>query len=1163
MKSLGNLTVLFVLLAPTSLPAADPAPSYGNQVKPFLARFCLECHSGERPKGDLNLETVKAMLDGGKSGPAVVPGKPDESPLVLHVEGKEKPPMPPPKAKQPTLTEAAVLRAWVAAGAKEDAVITVTLPAIKPRAALPAPVTALAYRPDGKVLAAGGHGTVSFIDVSSGEIRSTLSGQPGTVTALAYDRDGRWLAVASSRAGTLGEVRLYAIPAAGSPPEGPRHVLPAHRDAIHQVAWSPDGRLLATCGYDRLIKLWDVAAGKELRTLKDHSDAVYGLSFSPDGRWLASAAADRAVKVWEVATGKRRYTLGEATDWLYAVAWSPDGRHLAAAGVDRSIRIWEVSPTGGKIVHSVFAHEGPITRLIFSRDGQILYSLSEDRTAKAWDAARMVERRVYERQPEALLALALRPDRKQVALGRYDGWLGLLDEANGKVQAEPLPVKPKPPQLTKLTPIAGQRGRAVRLVLEGKHVDQATELTANRPGVIAEILPAGKTPTRVEADVTFPAQTPAGVYQLTLKGPAGSSASLPFAVDLFPAVPEKEPNDFPVTGQVVSLPVTLTGTLSRAGDVDFYRFSAQAGQQVGAQAVVSAPAGTKIEPVLLLTDAAGNVLAESTNSLLGYTCPKAGTYALGIHDREYRGDTKATYRLQVGDIPVVTAVFPLGLQRGTEAAIRVDGVHLGVESVRVKAPADAAPGTTLPLPLATPAGTPLGAPSVIVGEYPEVVYPTGPTATPPVLPVPGTANGRIDRPGVTQTWRFAAQKGQRLVLEVNARRLGSPLDSFIEVLDTGGRPVARATLRCLAKTYTTFRDHDSSTPGIRLETWSELAMNDYLLIGDELIRIRQLPRSPDDDCQFFSVNKQRVGFLDTTPTHHSLGTPMYKVAIHPPGTVFPPNGLPLVTLYYRNDDGGPGYGKDSRLFFDPPADGDYLVRIGDSRGEGGSDYAYRLTVRPPQPAYNVRFNPTGPAVWKGGAVPITATADRIDGFEGAIDVRLENLPPGFSAPATSIPAGENSTTFALWADPNAATPAKAPPLQLVARATIDGREVVRTVSGGLPKVLEPGDIMTTTRQKEVTVKPGGQVAVTATIERRNGFMGRVPLDVRGLPHGVHVLDVGLNGILITEKETSRTFVIYAEPWVQPTTHPFVVLARREGKNTEHAAPSLLLKVAGN
>ena len=138
---------------------------------------------------------------------------------------------------------------------------------------------------------------------------------------------------------------------------------------------------------------------------------------------------------------------------------------------------------------------------------------------------------------------------------------------------------------------------------------------------------------------------------------------------------------------------------------------------------------------------------------------------------------------------------------------------------------------------------------------------------------------------------------------------------------------------------------------------------------------------------------------------------------------------------------------------------------------------------------------------------------------------------------------------------------EAPPLKLIARATIDGKEVVREAMGGLPKVLEPGDIVTTTGQTEVAVKPGGEARLTVKVERRNGFKGRIPLDVKGLPHGIHVLDIGLNGILITPEETSRTIVIYAEPWVEATTHPFVVLARREGKKTEHAAKSVLLRVA--
>src|SRR5262249_3861386 len=122
-------------------------------------------------------------------------------------------------------------------------------------------------------------------------------------------------------------------------------------------------------------------------------------------------------------------------------------------------------------------------------------------------------------------------------------------------------------------------------------------------------------------------------------------------------------------------------------------------------------------------------------------------YALGIRDREYRGDATMFYRLNVGDVPIVTAVYPLGLQRGTEAEVHVEGVHLGpTRTVRVKAPADAAAGSHLPVSLAAPLGTPLRNPKVLVAEFPEVV--AGDTSL--ALPVPGTANGRIEKDGATR-----------------------------------------------------------------------------------------------------------------------------------------------------------------------------------------------------------------------------------------------------------------------------------------------------------------------------------------------------------------------------------------------------------------------------
>jgi WD40 repeat protein len=1177
--------LLIVLLSPhIALEASAQSPHYTKNVRSFLDRYCVECHA-DKPKGDLIVTSVYALLEGGKSGPAVVPGKPEESLLYLLMVGKNSPPMPPPRSKQPKREEIDQVRDWILAGAVDDTATGKSLPFIKPKANATAPISALAYHPKQNLLVAGGRNEVFLFD-ESGDLLGKLHGQFGKVTALAFNKSGDYLAVAGGTPGVSGEVRIYFFPPSGIPAGKPEFVLAAHKDLIHDLAFSPDGITLATCSYDRLVKLWDVTSGKELRTLKDHSDAVYGLAFSPDGKMLASGAADRTVKVWDAATGKRLYTLAEPIDWVYAVAWSPDSRHLAAAGVDKSIRVWGVSSEGGTVAQSVFAHEAPVTRLVYAADGKTLYSLGEDRTVKAWDAAKMTEGKVYAKQPEAVLALSVRPDQKQLALGRYDGVAVVLEEATGKVLSEPLPIKPKAPQLTKLSPSAAQRGKTILVTFEGKYLDANVELASSLPGVTAKFSIDGQTPTRISADVALPATAPAGDIQLSLKNAAGSSASMPFTVDLFPIIAEKEGNDTPSAAQPIKLPATIVGDMKEAGDVDFFRFEATRGMQIGIQAVTSG-VGSKLDPVLQITDLKGFVLAESTTGSLGYVCPLEETYVLSIRDREYRGGAGMHYRLQVGDIPVITAIFPLGLQRGTERDIQVIGVHLGgLYLERVKSQADAALGTQIPISVTTSFGKALGRANVVVGEFPEVIR----GSTPQRIPVPGTANGVIDHPGGADLWHFAAKKGERLIVETHARRLGSPLDSVIEILDAKGPPVPRATLRCQAKTNVTFRDHDSAGSNIRIDTWSDLGVNDYLYCGNDLMRIRELPTHPDSDCFFFVEGGQRKGFLDTTPTHHYLGEPMYKVSIHPPGTTFPPNGMPVFTLYYRNDDGGPGYGKDSRLFFDPPADGDYQIRVTDARGPltlpsppsaggegkgiapspsaggegrvrgGGTNYAYRLTVRPPRPSFNVRFNPTAPAVWKGGAIPITVDADRIDGYEGPIDIRLENLPPGFSAPPTAILAGENNTAFALYAEPTATVNANLAPIKLIANAKITGQDIVREVTGSVPKLQDNGDLVTVTEQSAVTLVPGKETSLTVKIERKNGFKGRVPIEVKGLPHGVRVLDVGLNGILITETETTRTFVLHAEPWVEPVEHPFVVLAKREGKNTEHAARAVVLKV---
>ncbi|MBA3442329.1 MAG: hypothetical protein H0T92_20935, partial [Pyrinomonadaceae bacterium] len=397
----------------------------------------------------------------------------------------------------------------------------------------------------------------------------------------------------------------------------------------------------------------------------------------------------------------------------------------------------------------------------------------------------------------------------------------------------------------------------------------------------------------------------------------------------------------------------------------------------------------------------------------------------------------------------------------------------------------------------------------------------------------------------------------------------SLLDSAIEILDRKGQTIPRVVARPVLETFTTLRDHDSAGRGVRLASMTGMAIGDYLMMEGELIRIEQLPENPDEDFLIIGSRGQRIGFEGTTPETHALDTPVYKVSLHKPDTELPSGGMPPVTFTYRNDDGGPGYGKDSHLSFVAPEDGEYYLRLKDVRDTGGeATHAYRLTIAAPAPDYTLTVNPASPNVPVGGSVPVTVTANRIDGFDGRIDVRLEGLPAGLQATRGSILPNHYSTVLTISAPTNLTTNKIAPiTLLVVGTAEIAGREISRVADPedmiSVVSVASPPDLTISTEQKELILKPGDIVDITVRINRRNGFAGRVPVEVRNMPLGITIPDVGLNGVLITETETSRTFKIAVDPNTPPLEQQLYIVGRVETNSpiaSEHAAQPIKLTI---
>lgn len=438
------------------------------------------------------------------------------------------------------------------------------------------------------------------------------------------------------------------------------------------------------------------------------------------------------------------------------------------------------------------------------------------------------------------------------------------------------------------------------------------------------------------------------------------------------------------------------------------------------------------------------------------------------------------------------------------------------------------------------------------------------------IPVPSEVYGRMGRPGDADIYAFEARPEEPLTLEVHAARDGAALDSRLEILDAQGKPVERVVLQAVRDSWFTFRGKDSETvDDFRLQNWAEMELDEYLYANGEVVRLWLYPRGPDSGFKVYPGEGRRQTVFGTTALSHALNEPAYLVKPHPAGTRPTPNGLPVFRLNWQNDDDPSRQaGADSVLLFTAPAAGRYRVRVTDTRGfGGGTNHAYRLSVRAQRPDFTVRLEGMNPKVSPGSGREIRFVATRTEGFEGPIRLDIDGLPRGFTASGpVEIEAGQIRAVAAVYATTDAEDPPEAADRAVRVRATarIGGRQVTRDL-GGLgdlrldapPKLtveILPGPDPSVVRQEpgkpmELRIRPGQTVSARVRADRRD-FKGRIELggddSGRNLPHGVYVDNIGLNGLLIVEDQTEREFFITAARKAPLGTRLFHLRATGDG-----------------
>jgi len=683
------------------------------------------------------------------------------------------------------------------------------------------------------------------------------------------------------------------------------------------------------------------------------------------------------------------------------------------------------------------------------------------------------------------------------------------------------------PHLVSVLPTGGQRGAEMEVSFHGERLQDAEEIIWYEPGL--EVLKLGLvTNTIVKAQVRLASDCGLGEHHVRIRTATGVSELRMFFVGAYPVVTEQEPNNEPSQAHKVPLNTTVTGVIT-SEDVDCFAVEARQGDRLSAEVEGMRLGRDIFDPRLTLLDAKGMVLEDVDDTQLALqdpfvslVVPADGTYIIRLREATYGGNDNCHYRLHIGAFPRPTAVYPLGGKAGETLSLTCFSGATGEFTQPVKLPPRPSEKFCV---FAELDSLPTPSPNWIrVSDFSNVLE-MSPNqdrehASVAELAPPLALNGRISHKGEEDWFRFPATKGVALDVEVYARRLGSPLDSVVEVFDAKGQSLAVNDDAAGADSALKFTPSETTNYFVRIHDTLGQGGTDYAYrievtpVAPHLaVKIPEVARNDTQARQYIAVPRgNRFATLISAKRANFSGELVFGVEGLPPGITMQADrmsaNIDAMPVVFEAAPDAPIGGRllDLTATWTNAASkvaGRFHQDIELVQGPNNTTYygtsvdKLCVAVTREAPFKLTIVDPKVPLV-QSGSMRLEIAAERERGFDEPIEVHMVWNPPGVSSqPEATISKGATNVFYQLNAGGGAEV--RSWKIAVLGHASVAGGQLHASSQLADLEVAPP---FVTGKIETLWVNPGKSGKLTVNLQDAKPFEGTATIRIGGLPEKV-------------------------------------------------------------